>query len=131
MGSARAAGDAAADNGVYRGQPTWNLKCIVLTVALAAGYWWLPKRNKWILLALLYFPYLALAWYDHWYACRRNMGPTYLSLFYAWGKPRDSTQIKQYKAWDPAIRRRVWAVDLCLLALALSLVPWFLRWRPS
>lgn len=112
-------------------QPTWNLKCIVLTLLLAGGYWYLPKRNKWILLALLFFPYLALAWYDYWYACERNMGPTYLSLFYKWFKPQDSDQIRAYENWDPEIKRKVWAVDLVLAVVLIALAPWFWHWKPK
>lgn len=114
----------------YNKEPVVNWKCIVLTFILASGYWWLPKRNKWVLLALLYFPYLALAWYDYWYVCERNMGPTYLSLFYWWGKPPNSKQIKQYKDWHPAIKKKVYIVDGVILVLTLMLLPRFLRWKP-
>ena len=65
----------------YNIEPVVNWKCIIFTMILAIGYWFLPKKNKWILLGLLYFPYLVLAWYDHYYKCERNMGPTYLAFF--------------------------------------------------
>ena len=81
----------------YNVKPVVNWKCIWFTLALAGGYWFLPKKNKWILLALLYFPYIVLAFYDHHYDCKRNMGPTYLAMFYHWAKPQDSKQIKDYK----------------------------------
>lgn len=119
------------ENNMYMGEPTWNVKCIIFTLLLAVGYWYLPRRNKWILLALLFFPYLALAWYDYLYACEEDLGPTYLSLFYAWLKPRGSQQIQDFRRWDPEIRRRVLIVDGILLVLVLSLVPWFIRWKPS
>jgi len=118
------------ENGYYNKEPVVNWKCIVFTFILAIGYWFLPKRNKWVLLALLYFPYLALAWYDHWYVCKRNMGPTYLSLFYWWGKPQNSTQIKQYKNWNPTIKNKVFMVDMILLVVGVVLFPIFLRWKP-
>ena len=118
------------ENGYYNKEPVVNWKCIVFTFVLAIGYWFLPKRNKWVLLALLYFPYLALAWYDHWYVCKRNMGPTYLSLFYWWGKPHNSTQIKQYKNWNPIIKNKVFMVDMILLVVGVVLFPIFLRWKP-
>ena len=114
----------------YNKEPVVNWKCVVFTIMLAVGYWFFPKRNKWVLLALLYFPYLALAWYDHWYLCKRNMGPTYLSLFYWWGKPHNSTQIKQYKNWNPAIKNKVFMVDMILLFIGSMLFPFFLRWKP-
>lgn len=122
--------DEHADNYVMD-PPTWNLKCIVLTALLAGGYWFLPRHNKWVLLALLTLPYVALAWYDHWYACKRNMGPTYLALFYGWLKPRDSKQIQAYRKWHPDIKRRVLIVDLFLLAALLATAPAFLRWNPK
>ena len=118
------------ENGYYNKEPVVNWKCVVFTFVLAIGYWFLPKRNKWVLLALLYFPYLALAWYDHWYVCKRNMGPTYLSLFYWWGKPHNSVQIKQYKNWNPIIKNKVFMVDMILLVVGVVLFPIFLRWKP-
>jgi hypothetical protein len=66
---------------------------------LAGGYWYLPSRNKYVLAALAYFPYLALAWYDWIYACQH--GPTYLAHFYSWAKPQGSRQIQIYKNWAP------------------------------
>jgi hypothetical protein len=111
----------------YSEEPTWNLKCIYLTLALTGGYWYLPPRNKYVLLALAYGTYLALAWYDYWYECQRNMGPTYLSLFYAWAKPPESKQIKDFHAWDPKIKNKVLLVDVVILALVLLIgVPWFM-----
>jgi hypothetical protein len=104
---------------MYCEQPTFNLKCIIFTLILSAGYWWLPKKNIIILAILLYFPYLVLAWYDYIYQCKRNMGPTYLSLFYEWLKPQDSDQIKQYKDWCPEIKNKVLAVDITLLFIGL------------
>lgn len=111
--------------------PAVNLKCIVFTAILAGGYWFLPPRNKWVLLALLYFPYAAMAWYDYWYACQRNLGPTYLALFYWWAKPGDSEQITAYKNWCPEWKRRVFAVDIALLVIILLLAYPFWKWQPS
>lgn len=57
--------------GLFDNQPfSLNPKCIVFTLLLAGGYWYLPPKKLWILVALLYFPYLALAWYDYVYDCR-------------------------------------------------------------
>lgn len=108
-----------------------NAKCIVLTIVLAAAYWFLPRRNKWILLALLYFPYLLLAWYDYLYACEKNLGPTYLAFFYWWAKPPQSRQIKEYKKWNPKTFRKVLFVDLLVLFGVIAAVPAFLKWKPS
>ena len=111
-------------------QPVANWKCIVLTLALSGGYWFLPHRNKWVLLGLLYFPYIALAYYDHWYACKRNLGPTYLAMFYHWIKPQDSDQIVKYKNWCPEIKNRVLFIDTVILLGCLFALPSFLRWKP-
>ena len=63
--------------GLFDDQPfSLNLKCVGVTILLAAGYWYLPPKRVWILIALLYFPYLALAWYDHFYQCQITMDPT-------------------------------------------------------
>lgn len=63
--------------GLYPGRPfSFNLKCIVFTAAVAGGYWWLPRRSWWVLLTLLWLPYVAMAWYDYAYDCRDKMGPT-------------------------------------------------------
>lgn len=57
--------------GLFDDQPfSLNIKCIIFTLLLACGYWYLPQKNVYILLALLYFPYLALAWYDYAYKCQ-------------------------------------------------------------
>jgi len=111
--------------------PAVNWKCIWFTLVLSAGYWYLPPRNKWVLLSLLYFPYLALAWYDHVYNCARTMGPTYLALFYWWGKPPQSEQIQTYKNWCPKWKNRVLAIDLVVLGVLLAIAPSFLAWTPA
>ena len=103
--------------------PAVNLKCIVFTILLASGYWYLPSRNKYVLIALAYFPYLALAWYDWIYACQHNFGPTYLANFYSWAKPQGSSQIKSYKNWAPEIKRKVELVDIAVAVALLLLLP--------
>lgn len=111
--------------------PALNLKCVVITLVLASSYWYLPSRNKFVLIALAYFPYLALAWYDWMYACKHNFGPTYLAHFYSWAKPQGSRQIQIYKNWAPSIKRKVQAVDLLVGGALLALLPKFLDWKPS
>lgn len=60
--------------GLFDTQPfSLNIKCIIFTFLLAGGYWYLPPKKLWILIALLYFPYLALAWYDYVYDCRAGL----------------------------------------------------------
>jgi hypothetical protein len=63
--------------GIYAGRPfAFNLKCIVFTAAAAGGYWFLPPRRLWVLLLLLWLPYVAMAWYDYTYDCNDKMQPT-------------------------------------------------------
>lgn len=111
--------------------PAVNLKCIVFTFVLATGYWYLPPRNKYVLAALAYFPYLALAWYDWIYACQHNFGPTYLANYYEWAKPQNSRQIKIYKNWDPKIKHKIIFVDLVILITIAILLPKFISWKPK
>ena len=98
---------------------------------LALGYWFLPPRNKYVLVALAYFPYIALAWYDWIYACKHHFGPTYLAHFYAWAKPQNSSQIKIYKHWAPDILRNVQFVDAAVVIGLILLWPRFRDWQPQ
>ena len=113
-------------------EPAVNLKCIVFTIALVTGYWLLPPRNKWVLAGLLYFPYLAMAHYDYRYACKRNLGATYLAMFYEPLKPPESKQIKIYRNWCSRIKRKVILVDVVVAAIvAIIFWFWFRTWTPS
>lgn len=114
-----------------RTPPAVNLKCIVFTILLASGYWFLPNRNKYVLAALSYFPYLALAWYDYIYECKHNFGPTYLARFYSWAKPQSSRQIQIYKNWATDIKRRVDLVDFLVFVTLIALLPLFISWEPK
>ena len=63
--------------GLFPGQPfALNIKCIIFTAILAGGYWYLPPKNLWILAFLIWFPYIALAWYDYSYNCQDKLKPT-------------------------------------------------------
>ena len=62
--------------GIFPGAPfRFNIKCIIFTAMLAGGYWFLPHKNLWVLFFLLWFPYIAMAWYDYAYECR-SLKPT-------------------------------------------------------
>jgi hypothetical protein len=59
--------------GIFPGKPfKLNIKCIIFTAMLAGSYWYLPPKNKWILLLLLWLPYIMLAYYDYAYDCQTN-----------------------------------------------------------
>lgn len=63
--------------GVFPGQPlALNIKCVVFSLLIAGGYWYLPYKSIPVLVALLYFPYLAMAWYDYYYDCNYKLQPT-------------------------------------------------------
>ena len=71
--------------GLFPGKPfAFNLKCIVFTAAMAGGYWFLPPRNKWIGTALLWLPYVSMAYYDYAYDCANKMAPTPYLPFGRW-----------------------------------------------
>lgn len=114
----------------YKGPLTGNTKCIVISILLALGYWFAPTKNKWVLLGILYFTYLAIAWYDH-YLCKRALTPSYLRHFYEWAKPTGSMQSKQYKNLCPESAQKILIVDIVLLLIGLALTPMFLRWNPK
>lgn len=117
--------------GGYDVAPAINEKCIVFTVLLAAGYWFLPAANKFVLVALCFFPYLWLSYYDVAFGAKRNMGPTFLADFYDFAKVPNSKQILVWKNWAPKYKRQVQAVDLVLLVLIVLALPTFMKWHPK
>ena len=63
--------------GLFSGHPfSLNIKCIIFTLILAGGYWYLPHKNPWILAFLIWSPYIVLAWYDYSYDCKDKLKPT-------------------------------------------------------
>lgn len=63
--------------GIFPGAPFhFNIKCIIFTACIAGGYWFLPKKNFFVLAILLWLPYIAMAWYDYSYDCRNKLKPT-------------------------------------------------------
>lgn len=63
--------------GLFPGYPfKFNIKCVLFTAVIAGGYWYLPHHSLFVLLFLLWFPYIAMAWYDYAYQCEPHLGPT-------------------------------------------------------
>ena len=63
--------------GIFPGRPfEWKIKCIIFTALMAGGYWYAPHKNVWLLVFLLWFPYIAMAWYDYTYECATKLPPT-------------------------------------------------------
>ena len=108
-----------------------NWKCIFISLFLAGAYWYLPNRNKYVLVAILYLTYLAIAWYDHIYKCERNLKPTYLAYYYKWFKPYDGKQREEFRNWPAKLKRKILVVDLIILGLILLALPTFLKWKPK
>jgi hypothetical protein len=63
--------------GIFPDRPfSLNIKCIIFTIIIALGYWYLPYKNVYVLIFLLWLPYIALSWYDYAYDCEDKIQPT-------------------------------------------------------
>lgn len=119
--------------GVFPGQPFYlNPKCIIFSLILAGGYWLSPHKSIPVLIALLYFPYLALAWYDYIFDCQNKLQPTIFPFgrwLYLPVKPPDYKQRydempKEYKntiaKWDRFFALMIIGVLIVWLSKKLS-----------
>ena len=73
---------------------------------------YLPPKNKYILIAALYFPYLMLAWYDYLANCRFRMNPTIFPFgrwVYLPFKPPPYQE--RYKELDPVVKYNIQSFD--------------------
>lgn len=115
----------------YDGPITGNVKCIIISLVLAGLYWYLPYRNKYALLFILYTTYLVIAYYDYFYDCRRGQfGPTFLRTYYEWAKPGKSKQSIIYSNLCPENERIILIVDIAVFIAILFITPHFIRWKP-
>ena len=115
----------------FSGPLDTNLKCIYISLVLAASYWFLPPRNKYILVAILYMTYLYIAYYDYIFECKRGFGPSFLRMFYYPFKPNDKQSIL-YTRLCVEKDVLIWAVDILVLVLVVWLgVPAFRSWEPK
>lgn len=112
-------------------KPVINWKCLVITAIIAGCYWFLPPKNKWILLILLYVPYLLIAWYDYFYICKRELGPTYLAPLYWWAKPENSKYNKLFKQWSNNTKVKAFFINSTILISLGLITPYFLNWEPK
>ena len=116
----------------YDGPITGNIKCIIISITLALFYWFAPHRNKYVLLFILYFTYLLIAYYDHYYDCGRGQfGPTFLRTYYEWAKPKNSKQSIIYSNLCPEKERLIMYVDIGVFISALIILPFFIKWKPN
>lgn len=89
--------------GIFPNYPfRFNVKCIVFTILVCLGYWFFPPKNWFVLVFLLWLPYISLAWYDYAYSCKDKMSPTIIPFgryFFLPFKPPDYKQ--EYKELPP------------------------------
>lgn len=115
--------------GIFPNHPfSLNIKCIIFTAILAGGYWYLPQKNKLILLFLLWAPYIALAWYDYAYNCQTNkLEPTIIPFGrYLWLPFKPPDYKAAYEAQSPGKKADYVKVDhLALWTIVIGLV-WFI-----
>ena len=114
----------------WRGSLFGNSKCVIISLICALFYWFAPPKNKWILLGILYFTYLLIAYYDE-YLSSRKYTPTYLRHFYEVLKPKYSEQRKMYNNLCPDIARKILLVDIVILCIGILYIPNFLAWKPN
>lgn len=117
--------------GIFPGKPfSFNVKCIVGTAVVAGGYWFLPPKNVWVLLGLLWLPYVAMAWYDYAYDCRDKMQPTLFPfgryIFLPFKPPGYQAEFERMDASQiEAMDRLDHVVGWSLLVGALAAGTWF------
>ena len=68
-----------------------NPKCVALSSAMVAAYWYLPCKydqnaNR-SAAAIAVASYVGLAWYDYYYNCSDKMKPGFISPVTRWIKP--------------------------------------------
>jgi len=60
--------------GIFVDQPFHpNPKCIVFSLSLMIAYWFMPKKNPFMLPLIFVIAYVSMAWYDHLYNCDMQM----------------------------------------------------------
>jgi len=112
--------------GIFKSRPFgWNLKCIIFTILIAGGYWYLPPKNILVLLFLLWLPYVSLAWYDYSYDCKDKMQPTlfpygrYLFLpFKPAGYKKEFEKLSEEQIQDMNNLDHVitWSILICIIS---------------
>ena len=116
--------------GIFPGAPfKFNIKCVIFSAALAGGYWFLPPKNLFVLFFLLWFPYIAMAWYDYMYECRNKLGPTIVPFGrYMWlpFKPPqyqadfNKMSVSQNESMDRVDHLVGWTIVLLVLAYSFK-----------
>ena len=109
--------------GIFPGYPfSLNIKCIIFTAILAGGYWFAPHKNLWILSYLIWFPYLALAWYDYVYKCQNKLKPTLVPFGrYLWLPFKPPDYKEEFNHLPPEKIQGMILLDHLLLWSAISI----------
>jgi hypothetical protein len=118
--------------GLFPGRPfVFNVKCIIFSLVLSLGYWFAPHRNLWVLAFLLWFPYLALAWYDWSYKCQDKLQPTVVPFGrYIWLPFKPPDYKKEFENLDPATIQVMDQVDhLVGWTIVAAAATWYLLKR--
>lgn len=110
--------------GIFPGRPFIpNIKCVVFTALLAGGYWFLPHKNILVLLLLLWFPYIAMAWYDYSYKCQDKLKPTVVPFGrYIWLPFKPQAYKDEFKKLSSETIKEMDHVDTWTLAFIVLLV---------
>jgi hypothetical protein len=115
--------------GLFPGRPfVFNVKCIIFSLVLSVGYWFAPHRNLWVLAFLLWFPYIALAWYDWSYKCQDKLQPTVVPFGrYIWLPFKPAGYKKEFENLDPATIQVMDQVDhLVGWTIVAAVATWYL-----
>lgn len=114
--------------GLFPGRPfRFNLKCVLFSLFLALGYWFAPHKNKWILAFLVWFPYIALAWYDYSYNCQDKIQPTVVPFGrYMWLPFKPQGYKDEYEKLDPETKQVMKDVDhIAGWTIVTALLAWY------
>lgn len=69
-----------AEKDCYSGEPSSNLRCILFTIIVALGYWFIPKKNFIALVCIALFALISMFIYDRMFKC--TIGTWYSCLKY-------------------------------------------------
>lgn len=87
-----------------------------------------PPQSKWVLLGILYFAYIVMAWFDYLTNCERKLGLSYLAHLYLWAKPQGSEQVHLFYDACDDVRHDILFYDR---AVALSTIAFMSVWVNS
>jgi hypothetical protein len=73
-----------------------NTKCLIVSGVLGAGYWFLPRKNWFVLGGVVMGSYIALAWYDELYDCDDRLKVGALTPLTKWAKPTVDPERQTY-----------------------------------